>query len=107
MPLNTRREYFVTRCLPPSVGGKDLHLARTRKSGLLYPPADLANIDDAVAHHAAIEQKVFGRYKPVTHMKREEALSPRTTDLVFEFRVPPDVVDIYGDAKVRSGQPLK
>ena len=57
------------------------------------------DVDDAVAHHAAIVEDVFGRHQPVADVKREQAILPRARDLRHQIRIPPDVIDVERDAE--------
>src|SRR5215510_3189019 len=63
--LDAGRQHLVARPRPPVGGGKDLDLLRPAIARRLDPAADAAEIDDAVAHHAAIEQEIARRHQPV------------------------------------------
>ena len=56
-----------------------------------------AQVDDAVAHHAAVEQQVARRHQPVADVIGEDALAG-ARDLRGQVRVPPDVIDVDRDA---------
>ncbi len=66
-------------------------------------PRIRGDVDDAVAHHAAVEQQVGGRHQPVADVEGEQALARAgALDLALELRVPPDVVDVDGHAERRA-----
>src|SRR5262245_7712723 len=92
-------EHVVARARPPVGGGEDLDLLGAAIAGRLDPATDAAEIDDAVAHHAAVEQEVACRHQPVADVIGEDSVA-RPRDLPFEIRVPPDVigVDRHADA---------
>src|SRR5205823_359426 len=82
------------RAFPPVGGREDLDLDEARIAGCLNIPADGGNIDDAVAHHAAVVEDVPCRKQPVADMKYEDAIrTAGACDLSFEVRVPPYVID--------------
>ena len=56
---------------------EDLDLLRAVIAGRLDRRADAFEVDDAVAHHAAIEQQVARRHQPVADVVREDACLPR------------------------------
>ncbi len=56
-------------------------------------------VDDAVAHHAAVEQQIPRRHQPVADVIGQDAAAASGAgDLALERRVPPDMIDIDGDA---------
>ena len=59
-----------------------------RIAGGLDHGADRAQVDDAVAHHAAVEQQVGGRHQPVADVVGENALAPGARDLARRGRGP-------------------
>ena len=59
-----------------------------------------AQIDDAVARHAAVEQQILGRHQPVADVIGEDALA-RARDLARQVRVPPHVIDVDREAQSR------
>src|SRR6266849_11004857 len=97
--LDAGGEHFLGRAPPPILGREDLDLAESVIAGGLDPAADAAQIDDAVAHHAAIVEQVAGRHQPVADMEGEEAAGRAGAgDLALQIRVPPDMVDVDCDA---------
>src|ERR1019366_7570790 len=60
------------------------------------------DVDHAVAHHAAVVEKVRGRHQPVADVERQQAVFSRAFDLRQQIRVPPDVIDVERDAE-RAG----
>ena len=63
----------------------------------LHQSANTADIDDAIAGHAAIQQQIIRRHQPVTDMKRQNAFFAGTGDFGGEVRIPPDVINIQRD----------
>ncbi len=81
--------------------GEDFDLLRPVEAGLLDHAANAAQVDDAVAHHAAVEQQSRGRHQPVADVVREDAARRAgARDLSAQLRVPPDVIGVDGDADV-------
>ena len=78
---------------------QDLHLAGARKALRLDRRPELCDLDHAVAHHAAVEQEVAGRHQPVADVEGVDALAAGAGDLGVDFRVPPDVIDVDGEAE--------
>ena len=97
-------QHLVGVALPPVVRGEDLHFVRAAIAGSLHPGANQRHVDHAVAHHAAIEQQIGRRHQPVADVERQQAVrvAARALDFAFEVRVPPDVVDVDGDADARA-----
>ena len=58
---------------------------------------DSAVVDAAFAHQAAVVEHVGGRRHPIAHVKADDALAC-AFDFLFESGVPPDVVDVSGNA---------
>ena len=77
MPLDADAQHLVGIALPPILGGEDLHLAMAAIAGRLHHRADGAQVDDAVAHHAAVEQQIGGRHQPVVDVIGEDVACPR------------------------------
>src|SRR5580704_19138555 len=97
--LDAGGEDLLGRALPPSLGREDLDLAEAGIAGGLDPAAQAAQIDDAVAHHAAVVEQVARRHQPVADMEGENAARPAGAgDLALERRVPPHVIDVDGNA---------
>src|SRR5215469_2586736 len=53
-------QHLVDRAPPPIALGENLDLDRAVISHRLDETADVRNVDDAVAHHAAIQEKIGG-----------------------------------------------
>ena len=71
---------------PGSATSKDIAAAR-------------AQVEDAIAHHAAVVENVLGRHQPVADVKRLEAILSGAFDLRQHIRIPPDVVDVERNAE--------
>src|SRR5262249_43699239 len=84
VPRDTGAQDFVGVALPPGLGGKNFHLAMAAVAGRLPRGADCAQIDDAVAHHAAVEQEIGGWHEPVVDVVREN-FSGGACDLLMEL----------------------
>src|SRR5262245_20352860 len=95
--LDAGLEHLVAGTCPPVGGGKDLHLLWTAVAGRLDPAADPREIDDAVTHHAAIEQEVARRHQPVADMMGQDSIAG-ARDLALEVGIPPYVIGVDGDA---------
>ena len=67
-------------------------------SGFLDHAADARNVDNPVAHHAAIEAEVLGVDEPVVDVKGADAFS-RARDLSFDVGVPPHHIGVDRDAE--------
>src|SRR4051794_19038864 len=90
---------LIARLFPPIFGGEDLDLLRPPVARGLDGGANPRQIDDAVAHHAAVEEEVAGRHEPIADVMGEDTPGgARAGDLVHQLRIPPDVVDVDGDA---------
>src|SRR4051794_11779139 len=98
MPRDASLDDFVHRPRPPVVG-ENLDLDEAGKSQRFDLAADAPEIDDAVAHHAAVEEEVAGRHEPVADVVGEHAPAAATHDLSRQLRIPPDVVDVERDAE--------
>src|SRR4029079_16386320 len=69
---------------------------------------DRPDVEHAVAHHAAVVERVLGFEQPVADMEAGDA-ALGALDGALERRVPPDVIDIetYAQHVVRNGrQPI-
>src|SRR5260370_7180300 len=88
---------LVGVALPPIVGGEDFDLAVAAIAGRFHHGADCAQVDHAVAHHAAVEQQIVGRKEPVIDVVGEDFFSG-ARDLAFKVGVPPDVIGVDRDA---------
>src|SRR5262245_39593522 len=71
--LDACPQHLVAGTRPPVGGGKDLDLLRTAIAGRFDPAADARKIDDAVSHHAAVEEEVAGRHQPVADVVGQDA----------------------------------
>ncbi len=64
---------------------------------------DAFQVDDAVAHHAAVEQHVAGRHQPVADVMGEDALlRAGARDLRGQIGVPPQVINVDGYSGARA-----
>src|SRR5215470_493557 len=86
-PLHGCCQHLVARPTPPLVG-KNLDLLDAVVTRRLDHPSDRREIDDTVAHHAAVHQHMLRRDQPVADVVGDDALAG-TGDLDAEFRVPP------------------
>src|SRR4051812_45544713 len=68
-------EHLVAGARPPVGGREDLDLLRAFVTGLLDRAADAGEIDDAVAHLAAVEQEIARRHQPVADVVRQDAVA--------------------------------
>ena len=68
MPLDAHGDDLIDRARPP-VFRKDFDLAIARKPLRFDHGSNIANVDDAVSHHATIVQDVSSRHKPVANVK--------------------------------------
>src|SRR6516162_980941 len=84
MPLDAGTQDFVWVALPPGLGGKNFHLAMAALAGRFDGGVDCTQIDDAVAHHAAVEQEIGGRHEPVIDVVCENS-SGGAGDLLTEL----------------------
>src|SRR5581483_3602121 len=85
---DARIEHVIRRARPPAVR-EDFDLDGPGVARRLHECPNLAQLDDAVAHHAAIVEEVAGRHEPVADVVGEQALAPGTRDLGCELGVPP------------------
>src|SRR3954470_6406680 len=70
MPLDAGAEHLIHRLGPPVVG-KNLDLGIAAKTLRLDGGADALDVDDAVAHHAAVVEDIFGWHQPVADVEGE------------------------------------
>lgn len=75
------RQHLVRRTLPPILRREDLDFVHAVVSLRFDAYPSGGNIDDAIAHHAAIEQQVACRHEPVADMKRQQPFLSRPGDL--------------------------
>src|SRR5688572_19856929 len=86
----------------PEARAEDFDFVEALEAGGFHPGADLAERDAAFAHEAPVEEEIGGGCTPVADVISEERVEAATTgDLGFERGVPPEVIDIGGDADVR------
>src|SRR3569623_292896 len=104
-PLADRMEAFdasgkyLVAGPPPPAGRKQLHLLRAVITGGLDGAAERPEVDDAVAHHAAVVEQVACRHQKVTDVMREDAGAfAGAGDVAQEVRVPPQMVGVEHDA---------
>ena len=69
----------------------------TAVTGVLDHGAQPAQVDDAVARHAAIEDEVAGGHEPVADVVSQDAPAA-THDLPRQIGVPPQMIDVNCDA---------
>ncbi len=89
--------------LPPVLAREDLDLAVAGEARRLHPGADARDLDHAVAHHAAVVEQVARRHQPVADVEGEQPRAAGARDLRLELGIPPDVIDVDGDAE--RGEP--
>src|SRR5262249_18608332 len=75
MALDADAQDLVGIARPPIVGGENFDLAVAAIARRLHQRADRAQVDHAVAHHAAVEQEVGGREEPVVDVVGENFFS--------------------------------
>src|SRR5580692_11903224 len=86
-------KHFLAGALPPVFRREDLDFLRSTISGFFHCDTDGSEIDDAVAHHATVEQEIARGDQPVADVVSKNASTgscPR--DLRIKLRVPPNVV---------------
>ncbi len=74
-----------------------LHLDGSIEAGGFDELADASVVDAALAHEAAVFEQVGGGGHPVADVESADAFA-RARDFRLQLRVPPDMVDIGGDA---------
>ena len=62
MALDAHAQHLVGIALPPVLRGQDFDLAVTAIARVLHHGADRAQVDDAITHHAAVEEEIRGRH---------------------------------------------
>src|SRR5690606_9689404 len=96
--LDDSAQRLVAGPLPPVVPRENLDLLRAVIAGGLDHGANGFEVDDAVAHHAAVEEEVGGGHQPVADVVGEDAAHVSGAgDGGGEIGVPPDVIDVDGD----------
>src|SRR5512139_1219701 len=80
VPRLARGQHFVRRLLPPVVRRENLDLVEPAIARGFDPRADQRDVDDPVAHHAAIQKQIGGGHEPVADVEREDAPLPRALD---------------------------
>src|SRR5204863_2532275 len=96
------------QCIERSIPNRlvhDLDFDRPGVARLLDGRAEGAQLDDAVAHHASIHQHVVYRHEPVGDVETHDAAGG-ARDLVEDFGIPPDVIDVSHDADGGSVESL-
>src|SRR6187549_4297748 len=95
------REVFVL-IGGPEARAEDFDFVEALEAGGFDPGTDLAEGDAAFAHEAAVEQEIGGRRAPIADVVGEEGVETAAAgDFGLERRVPPEVIDIGGDADER------
>src|SRR5436190_21623623 len=97
--LDASAQHLVRVAPPPVELGEDLHFLEAGVAGALGPAADARQVDDAVAHHAAVVEEIARRHEPVADVIGEHPLLSGARDLLLELRVPPDVIDVERHAE--------
>src|SRR5437879_2587375 len=97
MPLDADTQDLVGIALPPILGRKNFHVAMAGIAGVLHHGAQAAQLNDTVSRHAAIENEIAGGHEPIADVIGKNAPA-RARDLPRQIRVPPDVIDIDGEA---------
>src|SRR6202165_2796702 len=94
MPVDAGAQDLDRVALPPIVHRKNLHFVRAAIAGRFHPRSDQRQIDDAVPHHAPVEQQVAGGDEPVAKMEGEKALVARALNLILELRMPSPLIAV-------------
>ncbi|MNR11218.1 hypothetical protein D3C85_1275100 [compost metagenome] len=93
---------------PPGITGKYFHFDGAVVTGRFHLLANAAQIDHAIAHHAAIQQQVPGGHQPVGQVQAQDAfLRAGAVDLLVQLGVPPTVVNVHRDAQAVAGSRLQ
>lgn len=83
----------------PVFFGEDFDFVESGEAGFFDHAADGADVDAAVAHEGAVREEVSGYDAPVADVEAGEITAfAEFFDFLFEVGVPPDVVDIDGNA---------
>jgi hypothetical protein len=85
--------------LRPPVHREDLGISKGFIADRLDPSPNPGMVNDAVAHHAAVKQKVTRWPEPIANMVGEEALAPSTGDAHKKTWVSPDMINVKRDAE--------
>src|SRR5688572_21497437 len=81
---------------------KDLDLVEPVKPGGFDPPANLLQRDAAFAHQSAVEEEIGGGRFPIADVIREKLFcAAAARDLLLERGIPPEVIDVDGNAHPR------
>src|SRR5258708_9203347 len=99
--LDADAQDVVRLALPPVLHREDLDLAVAAIAGSLDPAANAPDVDDAVAHHRAVEQEVARRPQPVADVEGEDTtlMGAGAGNLRLETRIPPGVINVDVDAE--------
>src|SRR5688572_15914627 len=74
--LDTGAQNFVAWPGPP-VARKNLDFAVTVVTGSLDPASDTTDVDNAIAHHAAVIEQIARRHEPVANVKSDQTRAAR------------------------------
>lgn len=83
----------------PEAGGEDFDFGESVETGGADGAVDGFDVDAAFAHEAAVVEEVGGGGEPVADVEADDAFAG-AGDFLIEVGVPPDVIDIGGDADV-------
>src|SRR5471032_2910049 len=85
-------EYFIRLATPPVLRRKDFSFHEAFVPRALDFRPHRGQIDDAIAHHAPVEQHVLRLIHPIAHVVRQNALLlPGRGDRCRKFGIPPAV----------------
>src|SRR4051794_40992176 len=98
VPLDADLQHLIYRSAPP-LAGKNFDLRIAGKALRFDRAAQGADIDHAVAHHAAVVEDVLCRHQPVADVEGQQAVFAGARDLRQHIRIPPDVIDVERDAE--------
>ena len=78
---------------------KQLKVRKVQQLGelVIATGADALDVDAAFSHEAAVVEEVVGGGEPVADVETADLVSG-ALDLLFEIRIPPDVINVGGDA---------
>src|ERR1700744_5316271 len=82
----------------PILRREDLNFLRTTISCFFHRSTDRREVDNAVTHHAAVEQKIACGDEPIADVvSKNAAAGSGARDLRVKLWIPPDVVHVDGN----------